>query len=312
MAREFQNPAAGAAGPARVWRCRDRSLSLGPRALVMGILNVTADSFSDGGRFLDPDRAVAHGLALARAGADLIDIGGESTRPGAQPVSVDEELARVTPVVAGLHRALQEAAAAEPASFPQVPVLSIDTRKAVVARRALAAGARVINDVSALTHDAEMVAVAREAAAGVVLMHMQGAPATMQAHPRYADVVGEVRDYLQARVDALAGAGIDGACLAVDPGIGFGKTLEHNLRLLAGLPTLRACGLPIVVGVARKSWLGAITGRAVEDRLAGSLAGMLYAVLRGADIVRVHDVREAVDAVRVLAALRQVEATWGC
>jgi dihydropteroate synthase len=270
----------------------------------MGILNVTADSFSDGGRYLEPDRAVEHGLALAREGADLLDVGGESTRPGAEPVDAAEESRRVLPVIAGLRARLAEVAG----PGGEGALISVDTRKAAVARQALAAGAAVVNDVSAATHDPAMADVIRESGAGLVLMHMQGEPRTMQADPRYGDVVREVRDYLAGRLAALAAAGVRPEQVAIDPGIGFGKTLEHNLRLLAGLSALRALGRPVVVGLSRKSWLGRLTGREVGDRLAASLAGMVYAVLRGAEVVRVHDVRETVDAIRVLAALRGEEA----
>lgn len=267
-------------------------MNVGARPLIMGILNVTPDSFSDGGAFFDHDRAVARARAMMSDGADIIDVGGESTRPGAVSVSADEERRRVIPVIQAL------------ASSPDV-LLSVDTMKASVARDALAAGCHIINDVSALTHDPAMVDVVRETRAGVVLMHMRGEPRTMQDHPAYTDVVGEVAAYLAERLAALVAAGLDVRSLAVDPGIGFGKTPDHNVALLAGLTALTALGRPVVVGLSRKSFLGRITGREVADRLAGSLAGMAFALLNGASIVRVHDVKESCDAARVLAILAQ-------
>lgn len=272
-----------------IWLCRDRALSLGGRPLVMGIVNVTPDSFSDGGQHATPEAAVAHGMRLLEEGADILDVGGESTRPGAAPVPEAEEAARVVPVIAAL-----SATGA---------VISVDTTKAGVARRAVAAGAYVINDVSAMTHDAAMPAVARESGAGVVLMHMKGEPRTMQANPQYEDVTAEAFGFLRKRVAASEAAGLRPESLVLDPGIGFGKALEHNLQLLRDLPTLAAFGRPVLVGLSRKSFVGRLTGRDVGGRLAGSLAALAYAVLRGAHIVRVHDVQETVEAVRVLAAL---------
>lgn len=276
------------------WRCRDRVLTIGPRPLIMAILNVTPDSFSDGGRFADPARAVEHGLRMAAAGADIVDIGGQSTRPGAEEVPGEEELRRVQPVVEALCAQTDVA-------------VSIDTMKAPVARRALEAGACIINDVSALTADPDMVAVARETGAGCVLMHMQGTPRTMQTAPRYGDVVAEVTQYLRQRAGDLERTGISRETLAVDPGFGFGKNLEHNLGLLAHLDGLTALGMPVVVGVSRKSMLEKLTGRSVEDRLAGSLAALVCSVLGGAHVVRVHDVAESLDAARVAAAWLQAK-----
>ena len=274
------------------WICRDRRLSLAERPLIMGILNVTPDSFSDGGQYVSGEAAVRRARRLLEDGADILDIGGESTRPGADPVDEAEELRRVIPVIRALSR------------DPGV-VISVDTRKAAVARAALEAGARIINDVTALTGDSGMPAVAGEFGAGVALMHMAGTPRTMQRAPEYGDVVVEVGAYLAQRIQELVrSARLDPRCLTVDPGIGFGKNLEHNLRLLAGLPgLLERIGRPLVIGLSRKSFLGKITGRDVNERLAGSLAGLVYCVLRGARIVRVHDVRETVDAVRVALAL---------
>jgi dihydropteroate synthase len=272
-------------------------LDPGARPLVMGILNVTADSFSDGGRFLERDAALRRGLALAEAGADIVDIGGESTRPGALPVALDVEWERVIPVVRGLAEAFGGRAGA--------PVLSVDTRKAAVAEAALAAGAHIVNDVTALTGDAAMPGVVARYGAGVVLMHMRGEPATMQQEPRYGDVTREVTDFLRDRMEALERAGVARETMALDPGIGFGKTAAHNLALLNGLPALTVLGRPVLVGVSRKRFIGELTGREVGDRLAGSLAAMVFAVLRGAAVVRVHDVKESVDAVSVVAGLRE-------
>jgi dihydropteroate synthase len=256
----------------------------------MGILNVTPDSFSDGGRWTDPAAAAARAVRMVEEGADIIDIGGESTRPGAEPVPVEEELRRVMPV---LERLRDETGVR----------LSIDTRKAEVAERALASGAVIINDVSAFTHDPRMPAVAGEHRAGVVLMHMRGDPRSMQDAPVYADVVEEVRDYLAGRIGQLAAAGIDPVQMAVDPGIGFGKTLRHNLALLNRLSVLTGGERPVVVGVSRKSFLGRITGRDVDDRLVPTIAAQVWAVLQGAHVLRVHDVKDACDACRVVNIL---------
>jgi dihydropteroate synthase len=272
------------------WRCRDRELRLA-RTRIMGILNVTPDSFSDGGQFSDLAQAVARGLKLADDGADILDVGGESTRPGAVPVSADEELRRVLPVV----RALAERTAC---------LISIDTTKASVARAALAAGAHIINDISGATWDAAMPAVAVEYRAGLVLMHCQGRPQTMQQAPQYGDVVGEVRNFLAARLAALVAAGLPCENMVVDPGLGFGKTLEHNLALLRQLDQLTSLGRPVLIGVSRKALLGTLTGRAQpEQRVAAGLAAQTVAMLRGARILRTHDVAAARDAARVADAL---------
>jgi dihydropteroate synthase len=239
---------------------------------------------------------------MARDGADMIDVGGESTRPGAAAVSEEEELRRVVPVVQGLRR--------EGVSTTGV-LISVDTRKAAVAEQALANGAHIVNDVSALTDDPHMAGVVRRHGAGVVLMHMRGSPATMQQDPRYEDVAEAVSVYLGARLAELKGQGLDAETMVLDPGIGFGKTVDHNLQLLARLDVLARHGRPVLVGLSRKSFLGKLTGREAGDRLAGSLAGLVYAALRGAQILRVHDVKESVDAVKVLAALKQEDAKWG-
>jgi len=273
------------------WSFRGGHFDLGPRPLVMGIVNVTPDSFSDGGRFSSTDAAIEHGLHLASDGADLLDLGGESSRPGSQPVSLDEELARVVPVVRGLAGRL---------SIP----ISVDTTKAEVARRSLAAGAAIVNDITSGLGDPDMMAVAAEAAAGVVLMHMQGTPATMQQNPAYDDVVREVRDFLADRVRAWVAAGVPAERIAIDPGIGFGKTSEHNRLLLAHLDALLPIGRPILLGVSRKGFLGRLTGRPVTERLPSSLAAASFCVTRGtAHILRVHDVAATADAAKVLGAL---------
>ena len=254
----------------------------------MGVLNVTPDSFSDGGQFAGTAGAVAHARQLAQEGADIIDIGGESSRPGAAPVNAEEELRRILPVIEQLPDLL----------------VSVDTTKAVVAERALAAGARIVNDISALRHDAGMMPVVRNTGAGVVLMHMQGTPATMQQQPRYADVVQEVREFLAERIAGTVAGGIKKTQIAIDPGLGFGKSMEHNLQLLAELEQLRDLGCPILVGASRKSFIGQVLNRPVEQRLPGSLAAVAWAVLHGAHIVRVHDVAATADAVRLIASVK--------
>jgi dihydropteroate synthase len=269
-------------------------LAWGERTFVMGVVNVTPDSFSDGGRFEGPEQAVAHGLALAQAGADVIDVGGESTRPGARAVSADEELARVLPVV----RRLSDKTA--------VPV-SIDTTKAQVAREAVAAGALLVNDVSAFGADSAMASVVAQTGAACCLMHMQGAPATMQADPQYSDVVAEVMEGLSRARERALTAGISAERILLDPGIGFGKSLGHNLMLLRRLGDLGQLGSAVVVGTSRKSSLGKLVGgKPPQDRLPASLGSVAaVAVLGGAHMVRVHDVAETRDALAVADALRR-------
>jgi dihydropteroate synthase len=259
-------------------------------AKLMGIVNVTPDSFADGGRYLDPKAAVAHGLALAAEGADLLDVGGESTRPGAAHVEEAVELDRVVPVVEGL------------AAATGVPV-SVDTRKAAVARAALAAGATIVNDVSAGRDDPDLLGVAAEAGAAMVLMHMQGTPAVMQDDPRYHDVLAEVEAFLQERCAAAEAAGVARDALVVDPGIGFGKRDEHNYALLGGLARLTRLGHPVLVGTSRKGFIGRALDLPVEERLEGTAAAVVWAVERGARIVRVHDVAPMVRTVRMTEAL---------
>ena len=272
---------------ANILHCGRFSLAL-DRPLVMGVVNVTPDSFYDGGRHASTAAAIAHARRLAEEGADLLDVGGESSRPGSEAVSLDEELARVLPVLDGLHAL-------------ELPI-SVDTTKPAVMRAAIAHGASMINDITALGAPGALEAVAASEAA-VCLMHMRGEPKTMQADPVYADVVAEVRDFLAARVAACVAAGIPRDRLTIDPGFGFGKTLEHNLELLRRLDTVAALGVPVLAGWSRKSSLGRITGRGPEERLASSLAAALIAVQRGARIVRVHDVAATRDVLAVLGAV---------
>jgi dihydropteroate synthase len=262
----------------------------------MGVVNVTPDSFSDGGLFLDAEAAIAHGRALLADGADILDVGGESTRPGADPVPAGEERRRTEPVVAAL--------AAGGAT------VSIDTSKASVAAAALDAGARIVNDVTALRGDPGLAALCAERGCGLVLMHMQGTPRTMQADPRYGDVVDDVRSFLADRVAHATAAGVAEERIWVDPGIGFGKTLRHNLELLSRLGELRELGRPIVVGTSRKSFLGRLTGREPDERLGGTIASNVAALLAGAEVFRVHDVGPVREALAVAAALDGRRA-WG-
>lgn len=271
----------------RTLRCGRFVLSL-DRPLVMGIVNITPDSFSDGGAFLDPAAAIAHGRRLVEEGADLLDLGAESTRPGAAPVSAEEETARLLPVLDAL------------ADVP-VPV-SVDTMKPEVMRAAIAHGAGMVNDIAALRAPGAIEAVAPSDVA-VCLMHMQGEPRTMQVNPTYADVVGEVREFLQARVDACVAGGIAADRIIVDPGFGFGKTVDHNLALLRRLEVFARMGAGVLAGWSRKSSLGRITGRPAAERLVPSVTAAVLAVQRGATIVRVHDVAATRDALAVLAAV---------
>ncbi len=281
-----------------IWRCKNHTLDFSDgRPRVMGILNVTPDSFSDGGQFLKPETAVAHALAMIEAGADIIDIGGESSRPGAAPVPLDEELRRVLPVVQQLTQYAIR-------NTPRV-LLSVDTTKAEVARQSLAAGAQIINDISAGRFEPSLLRVAAETGAGLVLMHMQGTPQTMQVDPRYEDVTAEVTAFLRERIRAVEAAGVAAEQIAVDPGVGFGKTLDHNLTLLARLKALAALGRPVMVGTSRKGFIGKILGKDVTDRLAGSLATVAWCVLHGAQIVRVHDVAHTAQLVRIIDELRR-------
>lgn len=274
---------------AESWQLRTQTIPFGCAPRLMGIVNVTPDSFSDGGLAWEPAAAVEHGLRLVEAGADLLDIGGESTRPGAEEVEVREELRRVLPVVQAL------------AGKVPVPV-SVDTSKAAVAREVLAAGAEVINDVTACRADPDMVPLLAEAGCGVCVMHMQGTPATMQQNPTYADVVNDVFDFLRIRRDALEAAGIRRAHIAVDPGIGFGKTLEHNLDLLRNAGCFHRLGCPVLVGHSRKRFIGGVLGDDTADRTAGTIGSALALVLRGVQLLRVHDVGEVHQALRLFEA----------
>jgi dihydropteroate synthase len=277
---------------APVWRCRDHAFPLGERTLVMGIVNVTPDSFSDGGALPDADAAIAHGVRLADDGADILDVGGESTRPGSDPVPIEEELARVVPVVTGLCRAA-----------PAHVALSVDTRRPDVARAAIEAGASIVNDVTAGA-DPAMFPLVHDTGVGLVLMHMLGEPKTMQDDPRYDDVVSEVRDFLAARVGAAVAAGVARDRICVDPGIGFGKTLEHNLALLRAIGSFEQLRVPVLVGASRKRFLGELTGVDLPaERVEGTAAAVAWCAANGVDVVRVHDVLEMARVVRVVDAI---------
>jgi dihydropteroate synthase len=256
---------------------------------LMGVVNVTPDSFSDGGRYLDPEAAVAHGRELAEAGAAILDVGGESTRPGADPVGAEEELRRVVPVVRRLAGSGVR--------------ISVDTSKAAVAAAALDAGAEIVNDVTALRGDAEMAALCGERGATVVLMHMLGEPRTMQDDPRYDDLVADVKAFLTARLEAAVAAGIEEDRVWLDPGIGFGKTAAHNMELLRRLGELRELGRPLVVGTSRKSFIGKVDGSPADGRLGGTIASSVLAAAEGADVLRVHDVAEVRQALTVATAI---------
>jgi dihydropteroate synthase len=273
-----------------LWQTRDRRLDLTNYGLLMGILNVTADSFSDGGRYLDPDQAVAHAQEMAAAGADIIDIGGESTRPGAEPVPEDEEMRRVLPVIERL---------AKDARI----VISIDTMKPAVARAAVERGAAIINDVTGL-RDPAMREVVRASGAGAIAMHMQGTPRDMQQAPHYEDVVAEIKDFFRQTLNACLASGVDVMRLAFDPGIGFGKTVPHNLAILRNLDSMRVGGRPLVLGVSRKSFLGKLVGsESLEDRAWPTVAMTSYGRTRGANVIRVHDVQPNAQALRMTEAL---------
>jgi dihydropteroate synthase len=258
---------------------------------VMGVVNVTPDSFSDGGRVQTADDAAGHARALESEGADLLDVGGESSRPGSDPVPLEEELRRVIPAVEAI------------AATVEVPI-SVDTTKAEVARRAIAAGASIINDITGLSVASELARVVADSGAGVVIMHMAGTPRTMQIEPRYRDVVAEVYEYLARRAEAAEAAGIPRTRVALDPGIGFGKTLDHNLLLLRNLGRFASLGCAVLIGTSRKGLLGTITGRPVDQRATASVVSSLAAALNGASVVRVHDVGPMVDAVKVWSSVR--------
>jgi dihydropteroate synthase len=260
---------------------------MGPK--LMGVVNVTPDSFSDGGLYLDPEAAIQHGEELARAGAAILDVGGESTRPGAEEVGVEEELRRVVPVIEGLEKVEAQ--------------ISVDTSKAAVAEAALDAGAEIVNDVTALRGDAEMAGLCADREATVVLMHMLGTPRTMQDEPRYDDVVAEVKAFLARRVEVALAAGIAEERIWLDPGIGFGKTAAHNMELLRRLAELRELGRPLVIGTSRKSFIGKVDGSDAGARLGGTIASSVLAAAEGAEVLRVHDVAEVGQAMAVAAAV---------
>jgi dihydropteroate synthase len=275
----------------RLWKIGDKIVDVSKRGMIMGVLNVTPDSFSDGGEFFDTETAAARGIQVASEGADIIDVGGESTRPGAEPVSVKEELGRVIPVIQKLRTKIDT-------------VISIDTSKSEVASAALDAGSSIINDVTAGRADEKMLRLAAKRKAAIVLMHMQGEPRTMQKNPHYEDVVSEVADFFRQRYARALECGVDPMAIAFDPGIGFGKTLEHNLTLLKNLERLRVHDRPLVVGVSRKSFLGKLVDSSeMSERAAPTIALTAILRVRGADILRVHDVKENVAALRAAEAV---------
>ncbi|PYK40810.1 MAG: dihydropteroate synthase [Verrucomicrobia bacterium] len=287
----------------RLWKIGDRIFDLSRQGLIMGILNVTPDSFSDSGKFSTPEKAVEQGLRMAAEGAQIIDVGGESTRPGAESVAAEEELRRVIPVIEELRAKIPSASAG---SAQNRLFISIDTSKAQVARRAIQAGASIVNDVTGGRGDEEMMPLVAENKSAFVIMHMQGTPQTMQLEPRYDDVVSEVADFFRQQYARAIECGIDPMAIAFDPGIGFGKTLEHNLELLAQLDRLRVHDRPLVVGVSRKSFLAKLVGSSeVNDRLAPAVALTSLLRARGADVFRVHDVKENVNALQVTEAVLQ-------
>ncbi|QDV52974.1 Dihydropteroate synthase [Gimesia fumaroli] len=270
----------------------DQSISLGGMPLLMGILNVTPDSFSDGGEAINVDSAVRKGLKLVKDGADILDIGGESTRPGAEPVSVEEELSRVIPAIEAL------------SVQTSVPI-SIDTTKAEVARRAIQAGAVIINDISGLTFDPEMIPLAAETQAGVICMHILGTPQTMQDHPEYEDVVSDLKTWLGERVQTLLDAGVEPEQIVLDPGVGFGKTAEHNLEILSHIQEFKDLGFPVLIGHSRKRFLSKLLGRSVEERLAGTVGVSIALADQSVDILRLHDVAANRDALSAWHAVSQ-------
>ncbi|MEW4489877.1 dihydropteroate synthase [Thalassoglobus sp. JC818] len=277
----------------RTWRFDQTTWKNGPIPGIMGIVNVTPDSFSDGGSWIVPELAVQHGLMLVEQGADILDIGGESTRPGASPVSEDEEIQRIRPVIEGLVKQTK------------TPI-SIDTMKASVAQVALDAGAKIINDVSGFEFDPQMVNVASQSECGIILMHMLGTPQTMQDDPVYDDVVREVSEYLSSRIDAISHHGIDPERIVIDPGIGFGKTAEHNLELLTNIRRLHNTGRPVLIGHSRKRFLGKLIGRKLEERLAGTIGVSIALAQQSVELIRVHDVAAVKDA---LTAWHKLQAS---
>jgi dihydropteroate synthase len=275
---------------ARIIKCGNYSLEFGKRTLVMGVINVTPDSFSDGGKFFESNVAISHAKRLVSQGVDIIDIGGESTRPGSESVTKDEEMKRVIPVIEGI--------------FNEVKVpISIDTGKSEVAMAALDAGACIINDISAMRSDPKIANVAAESQTPLILMHMQGTPKDMQKDPKYGDIMGDIREFLQERLDFAQSKGVPRENMIIDPGIGFGKTLEHNYEIIRRLRELKELNLPILIGTSRKSFIGSTLGLDVNERLEGTLATITMSIINGADIIRVHDVMEAVRTAKMTDAI---------
>ena len=279
-----------------LWKLASQTLDLSERAMIMGVINVTPDSFSDGGRFFDPARAIEHGTRMLEDGAQIIDVGGESTRPGSDGVAAEEEISRVVPVIAKLREA-------------GAKLISIDTSKATVARAAREAGAEIVNDVTGGRGDEAMMPLIAKSDAGFIIMHMQGTPRTMQDAPHYDDVVAEVRDFFRQQYSRAIESGVDPMAIAFDPGIGFGKTLQHNVKLVQNLSELRIENRPLVIGVSRKSFLAKVVGSGeLDDRLAPTVALTALLRERGANVLRVHDVRPNVAALRITEALRDIAA----
>lgn len=287
----LSNTSTSPSGQQRLWNCINQTILFGRLPLLMGILNVTPDSFSDGGEAIKLDSAVKKGLQLIEEGADILDIGGESTRPGAEPVSVEEELHRVIPAIEALSA--------------QTPIpISIDTTKAEVARQAIRAGAVIINDISGLTFDPAMIPLAAETKAGVICMHILGTPQTMQDHPEYEDVVSDLKTWFGERLQALLDSGIESERIVLDPGVGFGKTAEHNLEILSRIQEFKDLGYPVLIGHSRKRFLSKLLGRSVEERLAGTVGVSIALADQSVDILRLHDVatnRDALSAWRAIA-----------
>lgn len=267
----------------RLWKCASHTIELGDKPLLMGILNVTPDSFSDGGEAINVDSAVAKGLRLVEEGTDILDIGGESTRPGSDPVSLEDELQRVIPAIEALSTQIT------------IPI-SIDTTKAEVALQAIQAGAHIINDISGLTFDPKMIPVAAESKAGVICMHIQGTPQTMQENPHYENVVTDLKSWFEERIQTLLDAGVEPDRIMLDPGVGFGKTAEHNLEILSHIREFKQLGYPVLIGHSRKRFLSKLLGRSVEERLAGTVGVSIALAHQGVDVIRLHDVAANRDA----------------
>jgi dihydropteroate synthase len=291
------NPSHNGARKEFVLRCRSGDLRLGERTLIMGVLNITPDSFSDGGVFFEPNKAIEHGLRMAEEGADIIDVGGESSRPGSDPVPLDEELKRIIPVIEGL------------ASRLEIPI-SVDTYKSQVAERAIEAGAQMINDISGLRFDPQVPAVAARYDTPLIIMHIKGTPKTMQQDPLYEDLMGEIVDYLREGIAKAEQGGVDPHQVIVDPGIGFGKRAQDNLLIINRLSELNILGRPLLIGTSRKSFIGAVLGVEVHQRGIGTLASVAVSILKGAHIVRVHDVAPMRQTVDMVDAIINAEE-WG-